>query len=57
MHTLGSQSIGKDFCHDVTDFTVEFPGSKRFEAEKPNLKKLRVHNLQRISDDDMDSLF
>jgi hypothetical protein len=35
MHTLGFKNIGKDFYHDDTDFTVEFPGSQLVIGNSP----------------------
>lgn len=35
MHTLGFRNTGKDFYHDDTDFSVEFPGSQLVIGNSP----------------------
>ena len=35
MHTLGFKNVGKDFYHDDTDFSVEFPGSQLIIGNSP----------------------
>lgn len=35
MHTLGFKNVGKDFYHDDTDFSVEFPGSQLVIGSSP----------------------
>lgn len=35
MHTLGFKNVGKDFYHDDTDFSVEFPGSQLVIGNSP----------------------
>ncbi|MBK7844513.1 MAG: hypothetical protein IPJ71_12610 [Bdellovibrionales bacterium] len=35
MHTLGFKNVGKDFYHDDTNFSVEFPGSHLVIGNSP----------------------
>jgi len=35
MHTLGFKNVGKDFYHDDTEFSVEFPGSQLVIGNSP----------------------
>jgi len=35
MRTLGFKNVGKDFYHEDTDFTVEFPGSQLVIGNSP----------------------
>ncbi len=35
MHTLGFKNVGKDFYHEDTDFSVEFPGSQLVIGNSP----------------------
>jgi len=44
MHTLGFKSIGKDFYHDDTDFTVEFPGSQLVIGNSPMKPEGKIKN-------------
>lgn len=35
MHGLGFKNVGKDFYHDDTEFSVEFPGSQLVIGNSP----------------------
>ena len=44
MHTLGFKNVGKDFYHDDTDFTVEFPGSQLVIGNSPMKPEGKIKN-------------
>lgn len=44
MHTLGFKNVGKDFYHDDTEFSVEFPGSQLVIGNSPMKPDGKIKN-------------